>query len=99
MIQSESTKTNARVNAGVTAHPYIHDASLADVHDANLTTENQKFLQVDVERYKRKQEYKPGTVRNGDRSFEPYKHCFSKERIEREGWKVMRTSQQSELEE
>jgi len=32
-------------------------------------------------------------------TFEPYKHSFSKERIERKGRKVMRTSQQSELEE
>jgi len=69
-IQSESTKTNARVNAGDTAHTYIHDAFLADLHDANLiTTENLKLLQVDVERYKRKQEYKPDTVRNDDRSY------------------------------
>jgi len=62
-------KTNAGVNAGDTAHTYIHDAFLADFHDANLTTENLKLLQVDVERYKRKQEYKPDTVRNGDKAY------------------------------
>jgi len=68
-IQFESTKTNARVNADDTARTYIHDAFLADLHDANLTTENLKLLQVDVEWYKRKQEYKPDTVRNGDSSY------------------------------
>jgi len=68
-IQSEKTKTDARVNAGDTAHTYTHHALLADLHNAKLTTESLKLLQADVERYKRKQEYIPYTVRNGDRSY------------------------------
>jgi len=57
------------VNAGDTARTHIHDAFLVDLHDANLTTENLKLLQVDIEWYKRKQEYKPDTVQNGDKSY------------------------------
>jgi len=57
------------VNAGDTAHTYIYDAFLADLHDADLTTENLKLLQVDVELYNRKQQYKPDTVWNGDKSY------------------------------
>jgi len=88
------------VNAGDTAHTYIHDAFLADLHNANPTTENLKLLQVDVEWYKRKQEYKTDTVRNGDKS---YLRTVPTQFQHRANWTkglgVMSMSQQSELKE